>query len=360
MKKSIFYAFLVVGFSTAVIAGPIASGGRSGSASPVMSGGAQQVTPVAPAGSVAPGTQTRTLQPQYGSPDGTQNGTQNAATTPGSTFNSNNVAGGSNSLSGTNAFAGARNNPAVTAAVSTNTGFAVPTNSNINGNTVTSDQAVTASDRVLLTTLSQGVRATLGVSANGNMPVHFMIRNGTVTVVGTVQSEAQSQSILSQVQQTPGVLSVASDLRVAPSSGALGVAGASGSTPLAMQKDHAFSSGDQVLLTTIQQQASTQLGIAVSSQMPVHFSIQNGVVGVTGQMASIQEKQTLLASISHTPGVVRVVDNVAVTGIVGFGSQSTVVPSRSTGTLPPTSRGPSSTNAIFLNGTTGTNSAPGL
>jgi len=245
-------------------------------------------------------------------------------------------------MAGTNGLAGISNNPpTVTATVNPMTNAIIGSNTDINGNVVVGDQAVTSSDRVLLTTLSQGVRATLGITPNGNLPVHFMINNGTVTVVGTVQSSAQSQNIIAKVQQTPGVISVISDLRVAPQS-QFGIAQPRpNSTLFAGQQDHAFSARDQTLLTTIQQQAAMQLGINDASQMPVHFSIENGVVGVIGQVSSLQEKQALLAAVSKTPGIARVVDNVGVVGGAAGMNNG----------LPPTSRDPGQSNTIFLNTT---------
>jgi len=107
--------------------------------------------------------------------------------------------------------------------------------------------------------------------------------------------------------------------------------------------DHAFSPADQTILTTVQQEAALQLGVTALSQMPVHFSIQNGVVGVTGQVSSMQEKQALIAAVGRTRGIVRVVDNVGVTSTVGTGFRG------NTGTLngnrlTPTSR---STNQLI-------------
>ena len=174
-----------------------------------------------------------------------------------------------------------------------------------------------------------------------------MINNGTVTALGTVQSAAQGQSILSQVQQTPGVLSVVNGLHIArPADSAQSQ---SANSVFAGPTDHAFSARDQTLLTTVQQQAATQLGVNSVSQMPVHFSIQNGVVGVTGQLPSLQEKQALLTALARTPGIVRVVDNVGViNGAAGFGATATPNATMNRN-LPATSRNQGGTNTIFLN-----------
>jgi len=331
MKTTIFCVSLVAGlfFSTKTIAAPVTGGGSS-------SGSA--VAPVqrtVPPNSVTPGTPgSRLLQPEPASPN------QITSETATGTATTNQVGAATNGFPSTNNLAGMSNNAAsVTASVNPITNAIINSNTDINGNLVLRDQAVTPSDRVLLTTLSQGVRATLGITPNGNVPVHFMINNGTVTVIGTVQSSAQSQSILSQVQQTPGVISLVNDLHVAspltPAQNRLEAQ----SGVFAGQSDHAFSAGDQALLTTLQQQAAMQLGVSSSSQMPVHFSVQNGVVGVIGQVNSVQEKQAIIAAIQRTPGIVRVVDNLGVVnGAAGMNNN-----------LPPTSRGVEGSNTIFLN-----------
>jgi len=329
MKNTIFYTSLIAPLflSGVVIATPVTGGGGGGgSAAPAA---APRSGIVQPNTTPAPGTPgSRILQPQTGNDlQATQTGT----------VTTNNIGATTNGMPNTNALAGISNNPpTVTATVNPMTNATISKSTDINGNVVTGDQTVTSSDRVLLTSLSQGVRATLGITPNGNLPVHFMINNGTVTVVGTVQSAAQSQSLLAQVRQTPGVVSVVSDLRVAQP---FGVAqNNANANVFSGQADHAFSPRDQALLTTVQQQAAMQLAINNAAQMPVHFSIQNGVVGVTGHVSSLQEKQALLAAIGKTPGIVRVVDNVGVIGgAAGMNNR-----------LPATSRS-SGSNTIFLN-----------
>jgi osmotically-inducible protein OsmY len=332
MKNAIFYTSLVsqLLLGGAVIAAPVAGGGGGARVAPVIAApGAPIVQPATPAPQKAG---NRDLLPQNGVQPQI-NRSESSAT--------NSVAANTNGMSGTNGLAG--NGNATGVAVNVNPMTPRPTaivgnKTSINGNLVQGDQTVTASDRVLLTSLGQQVRATLGVTPNVNLPVHFLINNGAVTVVGTVQNDAQSQSVLSQVQQTPGVSHVISDLRVAPL--ATAQANSANSSFFAGQTDHAFSPRDEILLTTVQQQAAMQLGINNASQMPVHFSIQGGIVGITGQVASLQEKQALISAITRTPGITRVVDNVGVRpGAAGFNNG-----------LPATSRS-SGSNTIFLNNT---------
>jgi osmotically-inducible protein OsmY len=202
------------------------------------------------------------------------------------------------------------------------------------------DHAVTASDRTLLITLTATVSGQLGTTSRGAMPVHFLISSGAVTLVGTVSTADESQRILARVQQTPGVLSVFNDLHV----GTPAQTASAQTSLLGATTDHAFSPKDQSLLTAVQQAAGRQLGVsgASAAQMPVHFSIENGVVGVTGQVSSLQEKQALLAAVQRTPGVVRVADNVTIANVAAGGVN---------GALPATSRDLNQSNSIFLNQT---------
>jgi len=305
---------------------------RTGITPTVRPNGAMQ-----PATTIQNGVNDQTTVPRQTLPNGQANAT--ATTTSNGFVGTNNFAGtngfnGTNNFAGTNGFNGFNGTNNVTASVNANTNFNVNINSNFNGNVVIQDQAVTPADRVLLTTLSQGVRATLGITPNGNTPVHFFIQNGTVTVVGTVQSTQQSQAVLAQVQQTPGVLTVVDDMHVRGAF-APAVQNGNATTLLGVPTDRAFSASDQTLLTTVQQEAALQLGVTSLAQMPVHFSIENGVVGVTGQVSSLQEKQALIAAIQRTKGIVRVVDNVSARSNSGnIGPSSTSV----NGVLTPTSR----------------------
>jgi osmotically-inducible protein OsmY len=211
------------------------------------------------------------------------------------------------------------------------------------------DQALTASDRVLLRTLVDGIEAQLGSTSSGR-PVHFYISNGAVTIVGTVRTADESQRILARVQQTPGVLSTFNDLHVASPYAPVQpqTTGALGQTVT----DHAFSASDRSLLTTVQQEAALQLGVtgASGTQMPVHFSIQNGVVGVIGQVNSAQEKAALLAAIQRTPGVARVVDDVSLSAAANANAPAASMSAPSTGILAPTSRD-GQTNNLMINTT---------
>ncbi len=298
MKTKRFVISLLTGLSmgASALGAPAAGGG----------GGGHAVAPAAPNPAILPepGRNVPPGQPGTGQPGNSQSTPFDSPTgTATGTMSSNSVAGPA-----TNQF------PA-------NTNMGNINSNQVNNATASQNQPISSGDRMLLTSLQQGLAAQLGTTPTGQLPVHFLINNGAVTLVGTVHSADESQRILARVQQTPGVLSVFNDLRVGtPTATATGqvqnnLTGGAGIT------DHAFSPGDQTLLTVVEQSAGTQLGItgASSGQMPVHFSVENGIVGVTGQLSSPQEKAALLTALQRTPGVVRVVDNVGLVNVPANG-----------------------------------------
>lgn len=329
MKTKISLTCLITGLllNINLDAAPAAGGSAGGSA------GGGVAAPTAPANRVIPGSPAAPINP---SGQTTQDGFTGTVT-------------------GT-----ASSNPATPATDQTGTannqiqGNGNSSTANTANNPALGNHAVTASDRVLLSTLNQSVAAQTGATSQSARPVHFLIANGAVTLVGTVPTADESQRILARVQQTPGVLSVFNDLRV-------GTATQTAATPqpgfAGAVTDHAFSPADKSLLTAVQQAAGMQLGIsgASAAQMPVHFSIENGVVGVSGRVSSLQEKQTLLAAIQGITGVTRVVDNVSLANGATESVNSTSGTLTSTpilnNNLPPTSRQMNQTNRTFLNTT---------
>lgn len=75
------------------------------------------------------------------------------------------------------------------------------------------DQAFTANDQRLLIQLKQQVQPVIGNSEPW-MPVHFVCREGVVTLVGMVPNEQQKQQIFEVVQRTPGVVQVVNQIQV--------------------------------------------------------------------------------------------------------------------------------------------------
>jgi len=93
------------------------------------------------------------------------------------------------------------------------------------------DQAITTTDRQLLAQLHAAV---LGGNPTAQQlagaPVHFIIANGVVRLVGEVPSMEQRQQIETSVQQVPGVVRIFNALNVAGQP-ALGVNVVPGNTP---------------------------------------------------------------------------------------------------------------------------------
>jgi osmotically-inducible protein OsmY len=351
MKTTIFCTSLIAGIFLSLNAGaaPGASaGGGVHAASPAVratpSASAVTTTTATGAGNTATGTENGTGIVAGGVPGGIPGDSQRnlppgqqtpqpdatATTTANQVAPSNQIGMATNQMPASNSPINANAN-------------------NINGNTL--GQAVTASDRNLLATLNQSVSTQLEATSQGAIPVRFLINNGAVTIVGSVPNTDQSQRILARVQQTPGVVSVFNDLRV----GAAPNAVPAQSSFVGTTTDHAFSPADQSLLTAVQQQAGAQFGIngASTAQLPVHFSIQNGVVGVMGAVQSLQEKQALVTALQRIPGVTRVVDNVAISGGAagGVNGPTGLQPNQfqNNNNLPATSRDANQPNSMFLN-----------
>jgi hypothetical protein len=217
------------------------------------------------------------------------------------------------------------------------------------------DRTVTDNDRFLLTPLRRKVELSLGITSPATeIPVHFIIDNGVVTLVGILPNAQDCQRVFLLTQQTPGVARVVNNLQV-------GTMPVNAIQPKAhfigVTRDHALSAADQKLLVAAQQDAAAQLGIGSpqNGSLPVHFSIRDGVVGVYGQVSTFQQKQAIVAAIQRTPGVVRVVDNISVMG----GPANGLAPNGGfvNSNLPPTSI-PGRSNSFFLNTTNSSGITP--
>ena len=109
------------------------------------------------------------------------------------------------------------------------------TNSLSSPQVIRQDQAATDEDRILLVQVRRQVtpvitRLTQGVSSSTFAPVHFDIRNGTVTLVGMVPSVEQREQLVTTVEGIPGVVRVVDRLQLASSSSGNVAVGGSGDT----------------------------------------------------------------------------------------------------------------------------------
>jgi len=280
MKTTILFLSLAIGTTAFAAGGGAGSGGSS-------SGGGAVTTP-AP---LTPQMRNNPQSPLF--PAVISNRTDNLAA-------SNSAALSNQFVASTNQFQ-QTNNPL------TPTGSASGTNQLLT-NSVSTDQAISQSDQNLLIVLRQRIQTQLSVTTPGAMPVHFLINEGIVTIVGVVPDQDTSERILFHTRQTPGVLNVENRMRV----GTLALQ-SEPTAPAFVGKttDHSFSAQDQSLLVAVRQQVTEKLHIngAAFVTMPIHFSVQNGVVAITGRIGSGDQKQELLAAVKNTPGVTRVVDN---------------------------------------------------
>lgn len=189
----------------------------------------------------------------------------------------------------------------------------------LNNNAAIRDQGVTPMDQGLVVTIGQELQNQLGITSPQAMPVHFFINNGVVTLVGNVPNAADGHRILMQVQQTAGVSRVINRLHVGMPPAY--VRPKTAPAYVGQTTDHAFSPADRSVLSAVQQTAATELGLgstAAIGQLPVHFSIQNGIVSVSGQVATQAARLALLSALRRTPGVVGVYDDLQIGGQAGL------------------------------------------
>jgi osmotically-inducible protein OsmY len=185
------------------------------------------------------------------------------------------------------------------------------------------DQAVTQSDQVLLGQVRQSVQSLqtrLQAATGASTPLHFDVANGVVTVMGTVDNAAAKQQIESMIQKTPGVVSVLDQLRTTAEANSAITASAGNSTLTATNAASqsltggAMSPADQTLLLRVRQAVVPQIQVA-GQPVPVNFTVQQGVVTVTGAVTSMAQKRQIAALIQQVPGVVQVSDRISLSGI---------------------------------------------
>jgi len=155
------------------------------------------------------------------------------------------------------------------------------------------------------TTTSGSGSTTSGTSGTGSATtslrnnIHFVVRNGVVTIVGFVPTLAERQRIEAAVAGISGVTQVMDDLRVRTGG------------------DVAVTAADQALLTQLRQ--AVQPILVPTGTMTPAFSAREGVVTITGTAASQQESQQIEAAVAQIPGVVRVSNQlVAGNAVTGF------------------------------------------
>jgi osmotically-inducible protein OsmY len=155
------------------------------------------------------------------------------------------------------------------------------------------------------TTTSGSSSTASGTSGTGSATtslrnnIHFVVRDGVVTIVGFVPTLAERQRIEAAVAGISGVTQVMDNLRVRTGG------------------DVAVTAADQALLAQVRQ--AVQPILVPAGTMTPAFSAREGVVTITGTAASQQESQQIEAAVAQIPGVVRVSNQlVAGNAVTGF------------------------------------------
>lgn len=201
------------------------------------------------------------------------------------------------------------------------------------------DQAFTQTDRVLLVQIRQTVQTQIRTIAGAPLvagrwsPVHFVVRESTVTLIGFVTTIEERQRLISTVQGVPGVAQVIDNLEI-------------------RTLDQALSPADQALVMQVRQILDPFTSTARTP--PMRVVARDGTVTLVGVVASPELRQQIQTVVAQVPGVVQVHNQLSVNpnpetpftpeGIVGTNRVGnpprTTVPN-----LAPTGR-PLQTNAI--------------
>src|ERR1041385_189050 len=142
--------------------------------------------------------------------------------------------------------------------------------------------------------------------------------------------------------------------------GTNGISGTNGLGP----QDVAMTEFDRTLIIRIRTTIIQRLGGTPAAWAPVSFNADNGVVTVAGAVASVVIKQRIVTTVQGFPGVVRVIDQLAVDPNLGFtsdvnagGTTGAAVAFPPGRPLPPTSR-ELSVPRTFNRSTTVSNAVP--
>ena len=206
MEKNTMKLNLVILLSVAVLA----ANGYSQNAGGTTGGTTAPGQPTGPTTPGAAGTPPPTLNPGIGENSFQARPRTQPATPPGQVF--------SGQIGVTNTVASETNQLVVTNLTPTSqlgfTNRVVATN----GSVLMRDQAISETDRQLLTQIRTSVFGTSQATAPlGGTAVHFILREGAVRIVGAVPNAEEQNRIVTAVQKVPGVVRVYDALQVGAS-----------------------------------------------------------------------------------------------------------------------------------------------
>lgn len=148
--------------------------------------------------------------------------------------------------------------------------------------------------------------------------INLSVEEGRVLIDGAVANQSQLDSILKVASVTPGVTQVVNNVTVkAISTSAVVPASASDDAPALMSMPETDDQGQvREEDATITSEVLGRLGSAQKSGKLRNFDIDvstiEGEVWVRGHVANADQKNLVLGTVQRVPGVVRVVDEVAV------------------------------------------------
>jgi osmotically-inducible protein OsmY len=216
----------------------------------------------------------------------------------------------------------------------TNIRFAVTNTAVATTNALTfRDQGLSEQDKTLVTTIRQRIESASTFEPFAQT-VHFISRDGLVTIVGTVPTAADRSSLVTFVQGVPGVQRVLDRLRVSPTV-AFQTSGTAGtSSGVLVTEGTAPTPADQALLAQIRQTVQTQVIVSEPAAPAVQVSVQNGAVTLAGTATTVEERAKIAASVQRVAGVTRVNNQIQINANAATQTQAGVAFTN----LPPTGR----------------------
>jgi len=133
-----------------------------------------------------------------------------------------------------------------------------------------------------------------GVDVNSATAVHAAAKTGTVTLTGEASSQAERRAYVAAAGSVDGVASVVDRLSVNPRM--RGIRG---------QAD------DAAIAAKVAAAVAGQAGVNVFQIKP---TVRDGVVTLSGTVATRQIKETILSTARNVPGVTSVVDRIRLQG----------------------------------------------
>jgi len=179
------------------------------------------------------------------------------------------------------------------------------------------DQFTTPQDQALAHQIRQAI---LPEIRETHAPIHLVVNNGVVTLVGFVPSLEERGEIENLVQRTPGVVNVVDNLQI----GRDFERGERGTSRFGFENEDRWDNDRDRDLIGHARREMRRHNRFTGEDESVHIISRNGVVTLVGFVATTQEEQAFVNAVQNTPGVVQVINNIQIQGQEGANGNATV------------------------------------